>query len=277
MHQEEPAIPGGYIFLSRKIIESQIWQKPPLYLKVWIYLLASAQHRDYKKLKRGQLRTSIPEIIEACSWKVGFRTERPSRDQIFQILNWLREAGEESVHEAVARATMITTTKATHGILINIDNYCFYQDSRNYESNDESNNEAVTTPTNINKNDKNVNKGDISMTPKQPEKLKFLDTVFLTQNEYDRLIADFGKEKVEYYIAKLDEWQTNKTAKQQKKDHNKAIRVWIRGDELKKKERMSIQQGSPSDREAALQAKAAKERERDIKSGKEITVEPDID
>lgn len=174
MQQEGPLIPGGYILLSRKIIESEIWQKPPLYLKVWIYLLTSAQHKEYKGLRRGQVRTSIPQIIEACSWKVGFRTERPSKDQIYQILSWLREVGKgahEADTRATTKATMITTTRATHGILINVDNYSFYQDSKNYESNDEGNDEGNdeddTKPDNTNKNDKNV---------KNDKKFKHIDS-----------------------------------------------------------------------------------------------------
>lgn len=87
---QQPLIPGGYINISRKIVESKIWEKPPLYVKVWLYLLVRAQHSEYKGLKRGQLRTSIPEIIEACSWKVGYRTEKPTKKQIFTILDWLR-------------------------------------------------------------------------------------------------------------------------------------------------------------------------------------------
>jgi hypothetical protein len=162
-----PKIPGGYILISRKIIESEIWEKPPLYVKVWLYLLTLAQHSQYKGLKRGQLRTSIPEIIEACSWKVGYRKEKPTKDQIYQIIDWLRK-GNEAVHEGETSATMITTTKATQGLIITIDNYDFYQCSKNYESNDEGNNEeeAKATrkqrqPDNINKNDKNVKNDNV--------------------------------------------------------------------------------------------------------------------
>jgi hypothetical protein len=158
----EPLISGGYIILSRKIIESEIWDKPPLYLKVWIYLLTRAQHKEFRKLKRGQLFVSIPEIQDACSWYVGFRKERPTKDQIYQIIDWLRKPNE-AVHEAGTKATMITTTKATQGLLINIDNYGFYQNPKNYESNDEDNDEKVMRatreqrePNNINKNVKNA-------------------------------------------------------------------------------------------------------------------------
>jgi len=153
----------GWISIHRKIVESEIWEKPPLYIKVWIYLLVSAQHSTYKGLKRGQVRTSIPEIIDACKWRVGARIERPTKDQIYQIIEWLRKPNE-GVHEGNAKATMITTTKATQGMLINISNYAFYQDIKEGESNDESNDENQTNPRrkqrrpdNINNNDNNDN------------------------------------------------------------------------------------------------------------------------
>ncbi|HEX5150070.1 MAG TPA: hypothetical protein VFW07_01410 [Parafilimonas sp.] len=154
----------GYIKIARKLIESSIWSKPPLYLKVWVYLLLKAQHSDYKLLKPGQLFTSIPEIIEACSYYVGARKEKPTKDQIFQIIAWLRNP-DEGGHESNVKATMIATTKATHGMLITICNYNYYQDSTTYDSNDDSNHEKATKPLrkqrqpdNINKNDKNDNK-----------------------------------------------------------------------------------------------------------------------
>jgi uncharacterized phage protein (TIGR02220 family) len=161
----EPKIPGGYILLSRKIIESKIWDKPPLYIKVWVYLLSKAQHKQYKQLEKGQLITSIPEIIKDCSWLVGYRREYPTKDQIYQIIEWLRNP-DETHNESNTRATMIATTKATHKLLVTVCNYSYYQDSENYESNDEGNNEKATNPqrkqrlpNNINKNDKN-NKND---------------------------------------------------------------------------------------------------------------------
>lgn len=138
-------------------------------MKTWVYLLTCAQHKDYKGLKRGQLRTSIPEIQEACSWYVGFRKVVPTKDQIFQVIEWLRNpngkisrngCAQDCAHDT--KATMIATTKATQGMVITILNYGLYQDSKNYESNNESNDEKVTKatreqrqPDNINKNEKN--------------------------------------------------------------------------------------------------------------------------
>ena len=165
----EPLIPGGYILLSRKLIESEIWKKPPLYLKVWIYLLSKAQHKEYKNLKRGQLWTTYQDIIEDCSWMVGARKEKPSKSQIFNILEWMRspcsESNAESNSKATANETMIATTKATRGILISIENFNVYQDPKNYESNAESNaesngeNSTKATP-NRNRINKNDNKND---------------------------------------------------------------------------------------------------------------------
>lgn len=168
----EPKIPSGYILLSRKIIESKIWDKPPLYIKVWIYLLSRAQYKQYKQLQKGQLVTSIPEIIKACSWLVGYRREYPTKDQIYQIIEWLRNP-DETHNESNTKATMIATTRATHKLLVTICNYSYYQESDNYEGNDDSNDEKATNPlreqrppNNINKKDKNYknnntnNKGD---------------------------------------------------------------------------------------------------------------------
>ncbi|RDU35472.1 hypothetical protein DRW41_17175 [Neobacillus piezotolerans] len=167
-----PKIPGGYIIVSRKIVESEIWGKPPLYLKVWIYLLTLAQHANYKNLKRGQLITSVPDIVEACKWKVGYRTERPTEKEVRGVINWLRKLGEGE-HEGPTKGTMISTTKVTHGFLINIDNYSFYQDPKNYEGHSEGNSEGFTKDErkeeqghNINKNvknEKNEKKKDYSL------------------------------------------------------------------------------------------------------------------
>lgn len=157
----EPLIKGGYILLSRKTIESEIFHKPHLYLKVWIYLLVRAQHKNYKKLKKGQLVTSIPEIQEACSYYVGYRKETPSKKQVYDILEWLRNPRERN-HEGNDEGTMIVTTKGTQCMVVTIDKYVVYQTPRNYEGNAEGNDEKRTKGlrqerqgNNINKNDKN--------------------------------------------------------------------------------------------------------------------------
>lgn len=141
----------GYILISRKLIESEIWNKPPLYVKVWLYLLIRAQHSDYKDLKRGQLWTSIDEIREACSYNVGFRKVTPTKREVWSILEFLRNPKNGNIlrnpYEGTAKETMVETTKGIHGMLVTICNYNVYQTPKNYEGNDEGNDEGTMKVT----------------------------------------------------------------------------------------------------------------------------------
>lgn len=103
---------------------------------------------------------------------------------------------------------------------------------------------VTTNPLTKKERKKTLKKEEISIEPK----LKFIDTVFLTQTEYDRLVNEFGKEKTDLYIEKVDEWQTN-NPKKQKTDHNKTIRVWIRNDEAKQKTQAPSRPASKFDRD----------------------------
>jgi len=154
----------GYILLSRKITSSDIFNKPPLYLKVWIYLLSHAQYNNYKGLKKGQLWVSIDKIREDCSYFKGYIKVTPTRDEVYPIIEWLRSA-HEAQREADTKETMITTTKATRGLVINIENYAYYQDPKNYEDNNEGDDEKATkktrkgnSPSTIKETNKEINK-----------------------------------------------------------------------------------------------------------------------
>lgn len=136
----------GFIALSRKIIESELFNKPPLYLKVWIYLLMKAQHQDYKGLKRGQLFVSIPELQDACTHYIGNRKVKPSKDQIFNILEYFRKQPETNA-ESNENKPMITTAKTTRGLIVNIEKYSLYQDFSNYETNAETDEKSIPNPT----------------------------------------------------------------------------------------------------------------------------------
>jgi hypothetical protein len=120
----------GWIKLYRKLLENQIMKKPPLYLKIFVWLLLRAQHTDIGRLKRGQGKTSIPEIIEAMSYKVGYRTEKPTTKEVFGIIDWLRNPDE-----GYDKGSMMVTTKVTNGFVYTIVKYEHYQDSDTYEGN----------------------------------------------------------------------------------------------------------------------------------------------
>ncbi|SHF35126.1 hypothetical protein SAMN05444392_11669 [Seinonella peptonophila] len=80
-----------FVSVSRDTVESQIWEKPPIYFKVWMYLLIRASQWKEYGFKKGQLYTSISEIQDACGWKIGYRTKRPSKTDVIRVLNWLRD------------------------------------------------------------------------------------------------------------------------------------------------------------------------------------------
>lgn len=118
-------IQGGYIILARKLLGSEIMEKPPLYLKLFVWMLLQASFKDHGNLKRGQFFTSLQKMREAMSWKRGFNVTMPSKKEIRCILQFL----------TISR--MIGTQKGTHGTIITILNYEHYQGFLNYEGHNE--------------------------------------------------------------------------------------------------------------------------------------------
>lgn len=234
-------IPGGYILLSRRLIESEIWDKPPMYIKVWIYLLSLAQHDKFKKLDRGQLRTSIPEIQEACSHFIGFRKETPSKSQIYRIIDWLRNPDDNSVHDTPTES-MIETTNGTHGMVVTICNYSIYQDPKKYERNNEQNYEDVTTETgakrsrnNINKNvknDKELQEEEINNMPISDKEKIILNTIKSVDNypfDYEKDLDYIRELVIEYpdidILKQLKKWKTYKIDKPLGKKSNARLQI----------------------------------------------------
>jgi uncharacterized phage protein (TIGR02220 family) len=146
----------GFITVHRKLIESDIWSKPPLYSKVWLWLLMNAQHSEYKGLKRGQLSTTIDKIRDGVSWYVGARIERPSYNQIYKILQYLRKSDESNNF-----SPMIAMAKATQSILITVLNYSVYQASNNCESKPESKEKNLRKNLGVKDINNNVNNNEI--------------------------------------------------------------------------------------------------------------------
>ena len=71
-------IDGGYILLARQILNSKIMDKPPMFLKLWVWMLERAHHKNgHKGLKRGQFLTSVKEMQDAMTHRVGARIVRP--------------------------------------------------------------------------------------------------------------------------------------------------------------------------------------------------------
>lgn len=101
---------------------SEIAHAPPHVREIWDLFLCRACYSDNDILQRGQLRITYDDIREILHWMVGWRKMRYSKWHCEKALKWLR------------KATMITTTKTTRGMIITIVNYAIYQNPTNYES-----------------------------------------------------------------------------------------------------------------------------------------------
>lgn len=209
---------SGYILESRTILESEIWKKPPLYFKVWHYLLLRAQHKEYDGLDRGQLFTSIDEIREACSYYVGFRKVTPSRKEVFGILNWLRNP-DEGNNEGNNEGNMIETTKVTHGMVVSVVNYGLYQDPTNYEGNRKPRTKVTMKSqrraeqgNNKNKNEKNDKNIYITPLPPFDEKASNVTNLREILNAKAHPETDFLKAHKGLYNA-IKDWMAYKDEK----------------------------------------------------------------
>jgi hypothetical protein len=133
-------IPGGYMLVAKKIFNSELMMKPPLYSKLFLWMLSQASFKTTGNLARGEFVTSISEMQEAMTYYVGYRKEMPTIKQIRSIYKWF---ANKSTGDAT-KGTMIVTTKVTGGLKISISNYDYYQSPVNYEGHNEGHDERAT-------------------------------------------------------------------------------------------------------------------------------------
>lgn len=119
---------NGFIKKWRKEVGSDIWQMPPLYNRVWNFLLVYVEWRPtiFPTQKRfgihvnsGQKITSLNNIADNVSWKEYGVTKTPNRKTIKKILEWL------DFNE------MISIESNRQGTYISICNWGKYQSDEN--------------------------------------------------------------------------------------------------------------------------------------------------
>jgi len=86
------------------------------------------------------------------------------------------------------------------------------------------------------KEDKRIKKSK-EQKKKTVPKIKYLDEVYLTEKEHDRLVDDFGETAVADMITKLDNYIGSQGLQNKYKDHNKTLRGWFNRDGIKKREK----------------------------------------
>ena len=128
---------------ARKIFDSDLWQKPPSYLKTWVWIIGNANHSDSKdgKIKRGQLITSYDVIANALGHYYNRQRIIPTIKQLRTILKWLEDQDMIKVTPLKASDSGTLTNRGRHhgqtrayiGLLIHVVNYDTYQDITVYK------------------------------------------------------------------------------------------------------------------------------------------------
>lgn len=112
----------GFIFVWRKLMESNIWMdKPSWWLKIWEYILFKVNHAPNKKFPRGQNFFNRGMIYYDCC----LYNDNVKETSIKNIIDWLK------------KERMITTQKTTRGMIITVLNYETYQPRKEHRKDTE--------------------------------------------------------------------------------------------------------------------------------------------
>ena len=121
----EEKIEGGCVLIARNILNSEIWRKPPAYLKIFMYILLKVNHKD--------------GLFPRGTNFFNFSDEKPAgvtKNQVYEFLRWAKEKN----------TNIITTQKTTRGMIIKVNNYNDYQTLSNYYLQDKNQEITNTTP-----------------------------------------------------------------------------------------------------------------------------------
>ena len=133
----------GWFKLHRKLLHSSLFKKKAEYLKIFIYILGKVNHADGLFEKGSNFFNFKEEIRDIPG---------VSLNQVYEFIRWAKKEG------------MITTQKTTRGVIIKVNNWEFYQNSKQADIQDNlqfksktNTNESQIKFNTINKNKKNNN------------------------------------------------------------------------------------------------------------------------
>lgn len=191
----------GWIRIHRQIVDSDIYQMPPLYLRVFERLLIEANHQDneipYKErgskvvgkklIRRGERLTSIRDICRWVAWYERGKEIIPNPKTIQNILDWLEENDMIEIYGVKGNR------KETY---YKVENYNDYQEKESKEvtekqqSADTQADRTLDTNKNVKnvKNDKKLNNNIISR-PETPYKeiVNLYNTICISFNSIKQI------------------------------------------------------------------------------------------
>ncbi|PIP07075.1 MAG: hypothetical protein COX51_07460, partial [Syntrophobacteraceae bacterium CG23_combo_of_CG06-09_8_20_14_all_50_8] len=136
---------GGSFIIARKLFSSNIWTRPPLCLKLWLWIIGQANHTDHEKgqhtYRRGDFATTYEKIIKALAYRENRRVIFPTIKQVRLILAWLESQGMITVKPIRVnylpnKGRDKVQTGAYVGLLISVVNYDTYQAPKTYKGRD---------------------------------------------------------------------------------------------------------------------------------------------
>ena len=164
-----------YIKLHRKIIESEIRDKPSDWLKIWIYILWDVFYQDWKKFKTWENFFNYEIVSKQCG--VSYRT-------VQNCLKWLQKVWQ------------VVSQKQSRGVIIKVKNYSKYQSDGitdgNTSGKSDGNTDVITGGNSIRKENKNTKKTNNII---KPTKIKIFE-----DSSFEYMISD-------YFINKQKELQ----------------------------------------------------------------------
>jgi len=191
---------NGFIVLYRSLIDWE-WYSDANTFRLFIHCLLRANHKEKKwqgiTIERGSFVTSYGHLASELKLTVS---------QVRTSLNKLKITGEIA-HKSHSKYGIIT-----------IKNYDKFQDIRSQDDNQI----AIKSQSNRNKQQRNKE------TKKQisNKRERHGDHVQLTQEQYDKLLVDYGEPLVTSMIDRMNEYIGIKGGSY--KDYNLALRKWIR-------------------------------------------------
>lgn len=177
----------GWIKLSRKLLESPIWDSGKEFdeRSAWIDLLLMAAHKDTRWCKRGQIVTSIGELEKRWKW---------GRHRVYRFL----------------RNNDVKINGTSRGTTLTIENYAKYQGERtasgtpNSTPNDTPNSTPNDTQTRISinrnnnyiNNNKNIENKEECKNDKEGD---CADSVDSSVDFIDSMVKESAKERLRAY------------------------------------------------------------------------------
>ncbi len=229
---------SGAFLVARDIFENPIWINPTEF-RMFILILGKAAFAEEgvnvgnMHIKKGQWIRSYRNLQSDLEYVENNAVKRPGLATIERTVKKLVKDGR------------ILAEPCELGTLFTVVNYTKYQALEGYKkgTRNTARNSSGTAAEQQRNNNNNANNAeeDININNNPPispqEKIKHLDYVYLTPDEHERLVTEFGHEDTQWMIEQLDIYIGQNPKKNNRyTDHNRALRGWVKEKLIQKKE-----------------------------------------